>query len=83
MKNIIRTTIAILLATFAFNAEAAPKSKEGNKRYPLKTCIVTDNDLDSMGGEKRLVHEGREVKFCCSPCVKKFKANPAKYLRKI
>jgi hypothetical protein len=51
--------------------------------YPLKTCIVTDNDLGSMGDEQRIVHQGREIKFCCSPCIGKFKANPAKYLAKL
>ena len=53
------------------------------KRYPLKTCIVTDNDLDSMGGERKLVYQGQEVKFCCAPCVKKFNKNPGKYLSKL
>ncbi len=53
------------------------------KPYPLKTCLVTDEDLDSMGGEVSRVHEGQEVKFCCNSCVKKFEANPSKYLAKL
>jgi hypothetical protein len=58
---------------------AAPKTAP----YPLKTCIVTDNGLGSMGDEKRFVHEGREIKVCCKPCIAKFKKNPAKYLAKL
>ena len=58
---------------------AAPKVKP----YPLKTCIVTDNALGSMGDEQRIVHNGQEIKFCCKPCIAKFKKNPEKYLAKL
>ena len=43
----------------------------------------TDNALDSMGDMQTIVHEGQAVKFCCEPCVAKFKKNPAKYLAKL
>jgi len=55
----------------------------GAKSYPLKTCIVTGNDLNSMGDQQTIVHEGQVVKFCCEPCVAKFNKNPAKYLAKL
>ena len=42
------------------------------KPYPLKNCIVTDNDLDSMGGEITKVYDNQEIKFCCKACIKKF-----------
>jgi YHS domain-containing protein len=71
--------IAILLA-LTFSANAADSKP---KPYPLKTCIVTDNKLGSMGTPVKKVHEGQEVIFCCKPCVKKFEANPAKYLTKL
>lgn len=63
----------------------APKTEKDAKiiPYPLKTCIVTDNDLKSMGDPVTIVHEGQEVKFCCAPCEKKFLKNPAKYLEKL
>lgn len=51
--------------------------------YPLDICIVTDNDLDSMGGEIVKVYDGQEIKFCCKPCVKKFEANQPKFLKKL
>jgi hypothetical protein len=51
--------------------------------YPLTECIVTDNDLGSMGDEKRIVYEGREIKFCCAACVGKFLKKPEHYLKKL
>jgi uncharacterized lipoprotein YmbA len=55
----------------------------GVKPYPLKTCLVTDNALGSMGDDQRFVYQGQEIKVCCEPCVPKFHKNPAKYLAKL
>jgi YHS domain-containing protein len=73
------TALALLFLAAAPPAESADKPLP----YPLKTCIVSDNDLDSMGGPVTKVHKGQEVKFCCKPCVKKFDANPEKFLGKL
>lgn len=72
-------------------ADAAPKpasakdtrSKGPAKPYPLDVCIVTDNDLDSMGDSTSMIYEGQTIKFCCKPCERKFLKNPAKYLAKL
>ena len=53
------------------------------KPYPLDTCIVTDNELGSMGDPISYNHNGQEVKFCCKPCIKKFKKDPDRYMKKI
>lgn len=53
------------------------------KPYTSQDCIVSDNELGSMGDPISMVHEGQEVKFCCKPCIKKFKKNPEKYLKKL
>lgn len=53
------------------------------KAYPLDTCIVSDNELGSMGDPVTIVHEGQEVKFCCKPCEAKFNKDPARYLSKL
>ena len=53
------------------------------KPYPLKTCLVSDNKLGSMGKEITKIYDGQEIKFCCKPCIKKFEANQAKYLSKL
>lgn len=75
--KIIITIASLLLLTASCTTTGAVKP------YPLDTCIVTDNALDSMGPPITLVHEGQEVKFCCKPCVGKFRKDPAKYLSKL
>jgi YHS domain-containing protein len=53
------------------------------KPYKLDTCIVTGTKLGSMGKPIKQTHGDQEIVFCCKPCVKKFAANPAKYLSKL
>lgn len=48
--------------------------------YPLKTCVVSGEELGGMGSALDYVHEGRLVRFCCKSCISKFKKYPAKYL---
>ena len=64
-------------------AEKKAADKGPTKPYPLDVCIVTDNDLGSMGDAQVMVYEGQTIKFCCKPCEKKFLKNPAKYLEKL
>lgn len=67
----------------ATDKKPADQKAAAVKPYPLTVCIVTDNDLGSMGDEQRMVYEGQEIKFCCKPCERKFLKNPAKYLEKL
>ena len=50
------------------------------KGHPQTHCPV-------MGLEIRrnvfLDYEGKRIYFCCPPCIKKFKADPEKYLAKM
>ena len=64
-------------------AATNPVVKGPAKAYPLKICVVTDSDLDSMGDEVAISYQGQEIKFCCKPCEKKFLRNPEKYLAKL
>ena len=64
-------------------AAAKPAVAVPVKAYPLKVCLVTDSDLDSMGDEVSIVYQGQEIKFCCKPCEKKFLRAPEKYLAKL
>lgn len=73
----MKTLVTTLLFPLACSALAA------DKPYPLDTCIVSGNKLGTMGKVVVRSHEGQEIKFCCKPCVKKFEANPAKYLSKL
>lgn len=74
------TALAILL--LLFNMPAPSRAAE-SKPYLLSVCLVTGNDLGSMGKVISKVHHGQEIKLCCKPCVKKFDASPAKYLAKL
>ena len=85
MKNTLTALLfsAVTLFIASCSSGGASSALGGAKPYTRGTCIVTDNDLGSMGDEQRIVYQGQELKFCCAPCVKKFQANPAKYLAKI
>ena len=76
MKTKLTTLItAALLGLTLAAAEVKP--------YPLKTCLVSGNELGSMGKPITKVYGSQEIKFCCKPCIKKFEANQAKYLAKL
>jgi hypothetical protein len=58
------------------------------KDYPLTICVVSDEKLDEMGKPVGIVHSeagkpDRVVALCCDHCIADFKADPAKYLKKI
>ena len=76
-------TLGILLASLAgstsFGADADSKAKP----YPLDKCVVSDEKLGEMGKPYVFKHEGREVQLCCKDCLKDFKKDPAKYMKKL
>lgn len=53
------------------------------KPYPLTTCIVSGEKLDSMGEPVVFTYQGQEIKLCCKNCRKDFDADPAKYVSKL
>ncbi len=85
----LRPLAQSLLLALLFAGCSTPKTVASSgpptagKPYPLKVCLVSRNALDSMGDTITETYNGREVKFCCEPCVKKFHAHPEKYLPKI
>lgn len=50
------------------------------KDYPLKKCVVSDEELGSMGKPKDVVLGGRLIKLCCKSCLKDTMKDPAKYI---
>lgn len=52
-----------------------------NEPYTLDTCPVSKEKLGSMGKPVVLEADGSQVKLCCKSCVKKFKADTAKYMK--
>ena len=89
MKTLLLIAAIGTAQAFAADAPKAPETKPAApatavpKPYPLKTCIVSDNDLDSMGEQASFVYQGQTLKVCCKACIAKFEKNPAKYLKKL
>jgi YHS domain-containing protein len=86
--------VATTSSTFAGNSSGSccgattpmadiAKSDAKAKTYPLDTCVVSGEKLGEMGKPYVFTHEGREVKLCCKNCLKDFKKEPAKYLKKL
>jgi YHS domain-containing protein len=51
--------------------------------YTLPTCPVSGQKLGSMGDPITVIHEGRQIKLCCTGCQAKFEKEPQAYLEKI
>ena len=87
MKNVkILTTAVLAVATLAspvtmLGADQPDGAKV--KPYPLKTCIVSGEKLDSMDKPYVFTNGNREIKLCCKDCLKDFKKDPAKYTKKL
>lgn len=53
------------------------------KDYPLDTCVISGQPLDSMGGPINMVVANQLVRLCCAGCKGKVEADPAGTLAKI
>ena len=76
MKSILLALPVLAFVAFGPILQAA-------NSYPLTTCVVSGEKLGEMGSPVVINYQGTEVHFCCSGCVKKFNADPAKYLAKL
>lgn len=73
MKTLI---VALGIAALALvSTQAADKKAE--------KCPVSGETLGEHGKPYVFKYEGEEVKLCCKSCVKDFKKDPAKYLKKM
>ena len=80
-----------LLAAAIFSAgiTTAAEPDKGTKRegvpanYPLKKCVVSDEDLGSMGKPVKVTYEGTDVYLCCKSCTKDFNKEPAKFAKMV
>ena len=90
-------TVALFALFTALNFNAAAFAADGKDAasadakaaYPLTTCVVSGDELGGdMGEPVDYIHKedgkpDRLVRFCCKPCIKDFKKDPAKYLKAI
>jgi hypothetical protein len=85
MKSIKNLT-ALVLATAVLGGPLAALGADAAapvKPYTLKTCPVSDEKLGEMGKPYIFTNANREIKLCCKDCLKDFKKDPAKYVKKI
>lgn len=82
-KIVLLCVISGLFLSCASTEEWAKSKGASTKPYPLATCLVSGEDLDSMGGAVTEVYHGQEVKFCCESCSKDFHREPQKYLNRL
>ena len=77
----------VALLAFAvpnINAEKEAAADATNSAaYSLDYCVVSGEKLGEMGDPVVKTYDGREVKFCCNMCVKKWESDPAKYSKKL
>lgn len=59
------------------------RPEENPDAYPLTTCVVSGEELGSMGDPVEYRHNGTLVKFCCDECIPKFEEDPDAYLSKL
>ncbi len=82
MKHIIIITLTcISVLSISCKREESPTVETtaeaaAAKPYPLDTCLVSGEELGSMGQPVVIIHEGREIKFCCDSFIPKFKEDP-------
>ncbi|RMH09903.1 MAG: hypothetical protein D6695_12345 [Planctomycetota bacterium] len=61
---------------------AKPSGQAANGwAYTLQSCPVSGHEIN--GDPVVLMHEGREIRFCCEDCVSEFQLSPGRYLAKI
>ena len=88
MKLTKHILTAVLLTGLAAGVLSAADDKPADKKakpYPLKTCIVSGEEINEKGDMKphSFVVDGQEVKLCCKSCLKDFNKDKAGYLKKI
>ena len=86
MKKTLTTSLAaIVLGLLATSLVIQAADEKKPKPYPLKTCVVADEEINDKGEMKPyvFVEDGREIKLCCKSCLKDFKKDKAKYMAKI
>ena len=79
----MRLKDCLLCLIWVLVAGCTTSGLSSTNRYPLDTCLVTNNDLGFRGDPVSFIYQDQEVKFCCKPCIKKFKVKPEKYLTKL
>jgi hypothetical protein len=82
-KSLATTALLGLLALGIARASDEPKPAAKVIPYPLKTCLVSDGKLGEMGTPYVFTNANREIKLCCTNCLKDFNKDTAKFTKKL
>jgi len=82
MKGIMKgIKIASLIIAIGFLAAGVVMAAEGTRAgKPQTTCPVMGGKIDKA---HYVDHEGKRVYLCCPGCKDAFRADPAKYIKKL
>lgn len=69
-------------ARYLEKLDKAVVDKQGDD-YPLETCVISGQPLDSMGGPVDHVLANHLVRLCCKGCLPKVEEDPAAVLAKL
>lgn len=83
IKPSVLCAVALSFQLAAAAAENRPGAATKLKPYPLATCVVSDEKLDSMGEPFVFAFKDREIKTCCQDCRKEFDKEPEKFIQKL
>ena len=86
MKNTKLTLLLAVLSGALFLVSCGgdeTASSPAPSGYPLNVCVVSGEELGSMGEPFLVEYEGTTVKLCCDSCLPKFNADPAKFVAKL
>lgn len=78
----MKLTLALLSSLF-LGAGIASAIEGVPAAYPLKKCVVSDEELGGMGKPVKVTHDGTDVYLCCKSCLKDFHKNPAEHVAKV
>ena len=86
-KKLVGASLGLVCAAFlaGTSVDGAEAKKVKPKPYPLDTCLVSGEKLDTDAKMKPyvFVHKGQEIKLCCKNCLKDFNKEPEKYIKKL
>jgi hypothetical protein len=84
IKILTGAFLAGALLSGAFMALAADNKADAKIiPYTLKVCVVSGDKLGEMCKPYVFTNDTREIKLCCKSCLKDFKKDPKKYIKKI
>ena len=79
MKSMIYVVVAIALVAFIGTVLVA---KDDKKTVETVTCAVSGETVVKSEAKGPVNYDGKDYYFCCNSCLKKFKANPEKFVSK-